>query len=1096
MIQTSFLTTPLTGNVYVTDFTFTDQTTSVAPIATRIWSFGDQTYTYNTISPTHVYTYPGVYTVSLTATDTLGSIYVDTQNITVDYAFRDALQFLEIPDSYANPGVSTSTTFKVGVTSAQINVPLIVNLFATNSKSTPYQFVPDKWKFLTPTWRFLDKNYNTITSLSVEAVPLYVNNKVAAVSGEVEFYYIDDLYSSPPNVCGPLLLTATLETSGFIYPLDSKIYDYFSYANNKTVRTGLLWQVNNILPDYLKVSENYINDIYPQKWNGVKIPFTVTCQSSRASLLSGSDSAESGIIFSYPESNNLGLQSNIFVKLSNTDNFTVDEAPLHFKATDDNGSTTGGFIFTTITPTTSIDTTNILVSTVAYIDIDIETNKFTYPVGYTPNPFVWVSNPERNTINRVTLEPYFNTCPSINEYKNNRVLVEGYVKAISVPKVELNTTYNYSMSGFAGIYGMAIDPRRHELIATDAELDRIYKFSSQGLLLSTIELSSITGYSPVTGGPTPSNISIDENYNFYVSLFNAVSVLKFDKEFNYLYTLTPSGIDIEEIINGDNILKPPTVETDRENNVWVTYAYPLCSLLVKYNSTGQPILQIPLSSYIIPVSIAITPDNSVWVGNNIVTTVTPSTAVPFLVQDTILNYIPGYQITTGNLQLFSANGTLLSTVSGFINPSYLALDRNNSLWFTHGIRNIGYIDINGNTGSWRVNNESNEEQVKFQPLDEVYIEDESVIGSDQELIVLDADEELGGLGVDVYNRVWVIDSLTNLVYAFSATSTISNDQIQIAKIYPDSTIGYFNNLNDTFTYTTTSEFFKSAQANGDWTGNRWYQKYFRPSAVSAIPLSGISTSFSIKPFINNTEIYRINENFNNANYFKSLILPDSLNKNTNLLDNFFGAAVGTSTPSAYEDLGQTVYERIANFVYNHTDVDTCNIDQLLSLADQMDVFAANYDLTLPSEIKKYLDITSISKNKLWGLRSPIPLSALSIGSKLNTRTDYITAGTYIYLQSKFDSKYTFYQVPLLSSSIIYPLSSLQGYGFVQPVLANYLFYNFVPRYTDNFIENYIDWQNPNTTLSPYLSTTIEWYGDNGAIETAFNYLLTENLVVK
>jgi hypothetical protein len=162
----------------------------------------------------------------------------------------------------------------------------------------------------------------------------------------------------------------------------------------------------------------------------------------------------------------------------------------------------------------------------------------------------------------------------------------------------------------------------------------------------------------------------------------------------------------------------------------------------------------------------------------------------------------------------------------------------------------------------------------------------------------------------------------------------------------------------------------------------------------------------------------------------------------------------------------------------------------------MDVFAANYDLTLPSEIKKYLDIASISKNKLWGLRSPIPLSALSIGSKLNTRTDYITAGTYIYLQSKFDSKYTFYQVPLLSSSIIYPLSSLQGYGFVQPVLANYLFYKFVPRYTDNFIENYIDWQNPNTTLSPYLSTTIEWYGDTGAIETAFNYLLTENLVVK
>jgi PKD repeat protein len=1095
MATTSFLATPLNGSVYVTDFTFTDQTTSTSSIVARVWDFGDGTAIYNQTTPIHTYNYPGTYIVSLTSTDQLGNSGIAFQEIVVDYAIRDALQFIEIPERYANPGVPTSTTFKVGITSAQIDSPLVIKLFASNSKSTPYQLVPEKWNFLTPTWRFLDKDYNIVTSLSVDPTPLYVNGKVAGVSGEIEFYYVDDLYSSPPNICGSLLLSVTLETSGFNYPPDSNIFKYPSYANNKTVRTGLLWQVNNILPDYLRVSENYLTDIYPFKWDGIKIPFIATCQSSKASFLSGADSAESGIIFSYPQNNTLGSLSSISIRLINTNEYTVDEAPVYFKATDENGSASGGYIFTTVTPTTSINTTNIFVSAVAFIDTGAQEGKFTYPYGYVPNPFVWVSNPERNTINRVTLEPYFNTCPTINEYKNNRILVEGYVRTTEVPKVELNSTYNYSMSGFSGIYGMAIDPRRYDLIATDAELNRIYKYSSLGQLLSTIELSSITNLSQISGGPTPSNISIDENYNFYVTLFNSVSVLKFDKDFNYLYSLAPTGVNINAVFDGDNILKPPAVETDKDNNVWVTYANPLCSLLVKYDSTGQSLIQIPLSAYSVPVSLAITPDNNVWVANNRATNIELMSGI-----DIDINSFAGttsaFAISAGNLQLFSANGSLLSTVSGYINPSYLSLDRNNTLWFTHGVRNIGYIDVDGNTGSWRVNKDVERSIIDFRPFDGIYFDEESLIITDDESYYLEADEELGGLGIDAYNRVWVIDSLTNLVYTFSAQPVIESSTVQVAKIYPDSTIGYFNNIEDTFTYTITGDYFKSAQANGDWTGNRWYQKYYKPSAVSAIPLSGVSTVFTVRPFANTSEIYRINENFNNAEYFKSLALPDTLSKNLNLFDNFFGAALGTSTPSAYEDLGQTVYERIANFVYNHSDVDTCNIDQLLSLAREVDVFAADYGLTLPSEIKKYLDIASISKNRLWGLKSPIALSALSIGPKLNTQTDYVTAGTYIYLQSKFDSKYTFYQVPQLSSTVIYPLSSLVGYGFVQPVLANYFFYSFVPRYSENFIENFIDWNNPNTTLSPYASSTAEWYGDGGALETAFNYLLTENLIVK
>jgi hypothetical protein len=1076
----NFTAAPESGNVYVTDFTFVDLLTSNNKIVKRVWDLGDQNYKYNDHTITHSYNYPGNYTVSLTTTDVFGNSFYSYKNINVDYAYRDALEFLSIPNDYANPGMLTDTTFKIGVTSAQINAPIILDLFAINSKSVPYDQVPIKWRFLTPTWKFLDKNKNFVTSLSVTTTPIYVNNKVAAVSGEAEFYFIDDQSVGTPGVDCPLLLTVTLQTSGFINPLDSLVYSYPSYANNESVRLGLIWQINNVLPDYLKITENYISDIYPYKWENVKIPFIVTCHSSRRSFFPGAGPSESGILFSYPATNSLGSISSVEIKLHNNLNYIVDEAPLYFQAIDQNSSSKGGYIFSTITPTLSTSSTYIQASTTAFFNLENYTDKFPYPTGYVPNPFVWVSNPAKNTLNKVTLEPYPRNCLAIEDYKNRGLLIQGYVKAVDVPKIESVTTFNYAMSGFSGIYGMAIDPRDYSLIATDSELNRIYRFSDSGAILGSAELSSITGQSQISGGSTPSNITLDKDYNIYVSLFNSISVLKFDQYFNLLYSLAPSGYNMTEVPtnftapdavfdNGaDFYLKPPAVETDRENNLWTTYAFPLCSLLIKYNSSGSLVKFIPLENYSVPVSLAITPENNVWVANSV-------------------NVIPN----AGNLQLYSSNGTLLSTISGIAHPSYIAVDRNNNLWFTYGVRNIGMIEpLSGIATAWNLSKEGLFNIIELSGTSMRQASGTTV----QEY---EDDEELGGLAIDVYNRVWVIDSYTNFVYTFSAQNNFIQNPLQKAKIYPDGDVGYFVDLDEAFTYTLTGEGFKSAQANGDWTGNKWYQKYYNPGSLSAIPLSGISSSFTIKPFVNTAQIYRVNEGFNNSEYIKSLALPKTLNNNPNLFDNFFGAAVGNSVLSAYEDLGQKVYERIANFPLNHADIDTCNIDQLLSYAKEMDVPAFVYDLTLPAEIKKYLDIASISRNHLWGIKSPQPLFLESIGRRLDTRTDYVTAGTKIYLQSKSDSKYTLHTVQQLSSLIVYPLSSFTGgYEFATPILTNYFFYEFTPVYSNNFIENLIDWNNPNTTLNPYFSSVDDWVGNSGNIETVFNFLLTKYLLVK
>ena len=1060
MVTTNFFVSPFIGDVYATDFTFTDFTSG--NIVSRAWDLGDSNYVYNKSQFTHVYNYPGTYTITLTCIDENGDAGILSNQIIVDYVYRDYVSFTQIPDKYGDPGSKTQEPFKISVITSQLDSPLIVSLFAANSNSIPYEFVPDKWNFIVPTWRFLDKNDNFVTSLSVDAVKLYKNDKLVGLSGETEFFFVDDTSTGDPTENCPLLLAATLQTSAFNFPVDSRVYNYPSYSNSTVAQAVIVWQINNLQPSFFKITGNYIDEIYPRKWTNVKIPILISCHSNRDFYVPGSGETDSNIIFSYPPTNKVGLSSEIKISLSGVPEsyYKVDEAPVYLQALDNNGFKTGGYIFTTITPLSPIQSTVVQASGIVF-DETIVDGKFNYPTGHAPNPFVWIGNPEQNALNKISLIPYPDNCETINYYKENGLLIDGYVKTYQVPGLSTDSTFNYTMSGFSGVYGIAIDPRKYDILVTDVELDRIYKYSTRGVLLCTVELSSLGTYSPLSGAYTPSSICLDKNYNVYVSLFNSVSVLKFDKDLNFTRFLTPTGSDIFNEFESDYLIKPPTLETDIDNNVWVTYGHPLCSFLVQFNITGTPIRQIQLPRYSVPVSLAINIDNNVWVANS-------------------YNVINNY----GSLELYnSSTGTLVSSITGFARPGYLHVDRNNGLWFTHDLRNVGHITQYGQTFSWHVSTNGTFLPLQIPtPLSSVYLQD---------------DEDLGGLGVDVFNRLWVIDSYTNKTHLISADPYIDFTRKRTIGIRPNSVLGFKLNDDLSFSYSVSSgNIHPSARAAGDWTGNKWYQKY--SNALSAQSVSGISTPFTVYDFENSFQIQRINEDFNASSYLKSLALPESLNNNTNLFDNFFAAAVGTSTPSAYEDIGQNIYERVANFVYNHADIDTCNINQLISLAKEVNIEPNTYGTTVfPAEIQKYLDITSVPREKLWGVKSPMPLSAQSIGTQLNTQTDYVTAGKKMYVKSKFDSSISLIEVPSLSSGVsIYPLSAFEGYGLIQPAPANYFFYGYNPVVSDKFIENLIDWENIYTTLNPYASTNAEWYGERGAIENVFNYLLTKNLLTK
>jgi streptogramin lyase len=1403
MIQANFTVSPSSGYVLATQYTVTNLTTSDSTIQQYNWDSGTGTIQYNVKSPTFTYNYPGTYNISLTARDYNGSTSVYTQLITTDLLYRDYITFSQIPNNYANPGLPTDEPFEISVISSNSNSPLVVDLYAANSLSTPLEFVPSKWNFLTPTWYFTDINSNKIKSLVVPSTPVYVNNVVVAVSGTAKFYYVDSMSTGNPTDNCPLLITATLQTSGFSNPTDSNIYAYPSYANNTSTKVGITWQVNDLIPNLLKVTNNYIDNINPNQYNGIKIPTLITYHGNRANVLPGSNSTTSEVLFSYPSTNSIGNTSPIQVTLSgaSSTNFSLEQTPLYIQSTDINGAIIGGYVFTSLTPLTSINSTTIVASTTAYSGNTNTGRIFPYPRGYVPNPSVWVSNPEQNVLNKITVTPYSNNCNPIINFKNNNALLDGYIKQASVPAIPSTSTYNYSVSGFSGVYGIAVDPRDYSVVVTDAEADYLYRFTNTGVLTASYNFYNLDHYNPyqttfigqdfsittpylsstsyylynlstpstssnnyivtlngvvqlpntysitkdsifnftvsdptpaipstlnvteiyntslpsnyissiqywlssspipaitfpLTGSPalsantnyyvtsidgiiqsptsytidttnnnvvfsqpvpanvpvqvtfiptllnpqtqqynfpyntnklsissfiplitdpyttffinvggvyegsltytvdipnsqlildsyipsntdifvtytctlstvnqprayTPSSISLDSNYNIWVSLFNDIYVLKFDPNFNLLFKTSPAsllGISDTTTYPGDSkvstdfygedfLLKPPVVETDRQNNCWATYAYPFESLLVKYNGIdGTPLKIITLPTNSTPGALTIDINNNVWVANNYSTS-----------------------STTGSIQLYNGTTyTLMSSITGIPRPGELSLNRDGNLWFTHSTRGIGYINtITGNVNLWYndINNVYNNATnssfllttyppasttlyytnssvlVNSNSATLVYQGVSAIVGSSSNIVsytgsllysggttdssqttgnnavwnilyndysslsnVYSNDEDFSSIAVDVYDRVWYIDSNTNsaniiLSAVPAAVSAVGN--IRTISIIPNNFIGYYTDPNNNFTFTTiTTSEHRSAQAVGDWTGNRWYQKYTNINTLSSVAISGISTPFAVANFNNPNQIKRVNESFNTAAYYKALALPENLNSNTVLFDQFFAAAVGTGTLSASEDLGQVVYERTANFAKNHSDIDTCLTDQLLNLAETVDINPFTYATYYPSDIKNMLDIASTPKDKLWGVQDQVPLMPESVGPQYDVNNDYVTAGTKIVLQSKFDSTLSIVQVPPLNGSTTYPLTQFQGYGFIQPVYQNYNIFQFVPVYNNSYINNIIDWNANQTTLSPTNSSFNAWYGDNGIIENTFRYLLTKNLFLK
>lgn len=305
-------------------------------------------------------------------------------------------------------------------------------------------------------------------------------------------------------------------------------------------------------------------------------------------------------------------------------------------------------------------------------------------------------------------------------------------------------------------------------------------------------------------------------------------------------------------------------------------------------------------------------------------------------------------------------------------------------------------------------------------------------------------------------------------------------------------------------------------------------------------VSGSSSDFNLYPSTGINRVAKINENFDMSGYMKSTALQPSIYNKPVIFDTFFSTIFGNIS-SGVDAIGKRIYEKTANFVSNNVNIDTCNIDSLISYADEYNIdleqFASS-DLLInyPAEISRLVNLFSIKKSLLFGKRNQSNFNFINnysnnlIGSldesigyvednkkygynkgeKLDILSYVINKSeNYIVAEELYSSNYSLLRVNLLSSIVsadIYPLSSFSknwGWGLVLPddfytdslstykLSSYYNFYNYYPTVDGTYNNNIINWEDTyNTTVnipfdslsSTYLPSYLSSYNNTPLVE--------------
>lgn len=323
----------------------------------------------------------------------------------------------------------------------------------------------------------------------------------------------------------------------------------------------------------------------------------------------------------------------------------------------------------------------------------------------------------------------------------------------------------------------------------------------------------------------------------------------------------------------------------------------------------------------------------------------------------------------------------------------------------------------------------------------------------------------------------------------------------------------------------------TASVSGKWNNG---------STIETFSISGESSPFIIKRF-KNYDIRKFNESWDSVDALTKYNPSFHITNNSVLFNQVFKSAYGGMTNESEENpsFGRQLYEKISNYVANNKDIDVCNIDQLYSMAQELDVPIDDYKLNYPYELNRLMDLISINQQVLWGANcgcnqninteykfyidengNTVALSGycnrcghVHVGNRgdlFSPLTYECTAFSPFVLHDKIENKFI-----LATPIIVYEedgITTLTKYKLsdywedVMPALYNsddfmesitpYCFYEFVDVKCGDQIAGVINWSDEYTTLDKTLSTVDDWYGDGGVIDQYLNYIIRTNVLSK
>lgn len=292
------------------------------------------------------------------------------------------------------------------------------------------------------------------------------------------------------------------------------------------------------------------------------------------------------------------------------------------------------------------------------------------------------------------------------------------------------------------------------------------------------------------------------------------------------------------------------------------------------------------------------------------------------------------------------------------------------------------------------------------------------------------------------------------------------------------------------------------------------------NSAETFQLTGRSVSFSIYP----KDYYyfaKTNEDIDYTEVFKSLRFQEILLDKDILFDDFIGSIFGNLSSNS-SSLGKKLNEKIFNFVNNKTNIDTCDLNSLISISNLLDETANVYDDSLfnfPPEIVRLLSLFSTDYNQFKGTKNKFKENfsdrgittkekyGKNLGDEINTYSYTVSAGTDIVALEKFSNNYSLlntYQPICAVDTLQYKLSEFNtdwGWPLVLPTTFTstdiskfYTFYEYTSGVEGTVYDGIINYADILNTFD--ISTALSSFkGDNNIEDIAIRNALFSSLSI-